>query len=534
MPDPMQRLTFDAAPGDTFSDAETRTIRGLAIPADATAIKGGRNWKFKAKSVRFNARTPLLEYHDPARPVGRLTASTWNERGLNVTLAVSKTPAGDSALQLAADGILALSLGIDVLDGGARQVGEDFVVSKALATEISLTPVPAFVGSVLDSVSLSATEGTTVPDTDTTEVAVVPATVDLATLTAAFSAAMQPAAAVPVQAGPTPVPVTGATFVSEAAPYRFDGIAGSHGFVADARDSSQGSGEAGERLSKFLTETFAVTQANVSTLNPVQHKPEMYVGPLRWGNRPLAAAISTGSISNNIPFIFPKFSSAGNLVAPHVEGVEPTLATFTATSQTVTPKALSGKAELTREVFDAGGNPQVDALVWAEMLNAHTEAAEARIETMLAALTPTQIPVTGTDANAVDDLVSALVSLQYEKGGARFTSLVAHEELYLALANAKDSTGRKLLPVIGATNADGTRRADGGTIAVGGATAVPAYALTTSSYLIVPGSVWQWTSVPQKLTFDIAVASVFIGLFAYSAEAVSRDADVRELTYSGA
>ena len=36
----------------------------------------------------------------------------------------------------------------------------------------------------------------------------------------------------------------------------------------------------------------------------------------------------------------------------------------------------------------------------------------------------------------------------------------------------------------------------------------------------------------QKMTFDIQVKSVFLGLFQYSAEAVTRDADVREITYS--
>ena len=53
-------------------------------------------------------------------------------------------------------------------------------------------------------------------------------------------------------------------------------------------------------------------------------------------------------------------------------------------SQTVTPTAVSGKIEINREVWDQGGTPQADAIIWGEMLNGWYEALEAKIATRLA------------------------------------------------------------------------------------------------------------------------------------------------------
>lgn len=531
-----ERLTCDLAPETVFADTASRRITGLAIPLNATAEKAGRVWRFLRDSVAFGDRTPLLAYHDATRPVGRLTESRWSDRGLEVTFAVSKTTAGDEVLQLANDGVLGLSVGIDVPAGGARTVGEELHVSAARAAEVSLTPIPAFAGSVIDHVALSSdTNGGTaaMPDENTTTAPAI-VTLDTDALGAAIGAAFAAATATQTtETGPetVPVPNTASATVSEPPCYRFDGVAAAHGFIADAVASSQGSGEATNRLNGFLRETFAVTTGNTTALNPTQNRPDMYVAPLRY-QRPLAGLISTGSISDATPFVVPRFNSAGNLVAPHVEGVEPALGNFSATSQTITPGALSGKCELTREVFDQGGSPQVDALVWQEMIAASAEAAEARVAAMLDALTLTPVAIDGTDTAVVDALTAELVALQFARGGNRYRSLALASDLYGDLVAAKDSNGRKLLPVINPTNADGTTSANFGSVQVGNATGTPVWGLGANSYLLVPESVWQWLSPPQKLTFDIQVKSVYIGLFQYSAETVIRTSDVIRLTHA--
>jgi phage head maturation protease len=531
-----EHLSLDVAPSTLFADTPARTITGIAVPTNATATKGGRTWKFAKGSVRWDpARTsiPLLAYHDNARPLGRMTRSAWSDAGLEVSFAVSKTAAGDEALQLAADGVLGLSVGLDVVEASDSE--GTFLVRNAIGAECSLTPIPAFAGSVIDKVTLS-NERTSAMEPDTATAAPVVVQLDADQLGTAIAQAMlanpqqQPAAT-----GPETQPVPHAVVTREEPPYRFDGVGGKHGFIADAVASSQGDGEANQRLTEFLHETF-VTQANVTPLSPPVQRPDLYQPSLP-RTRPLAGLISTGTISDNTPFILPKFNTSADLVAAHVEGTEPGLGSFTATSQTITPGALSGKVELTREVWDARGNPQVDQLVWTEMLQASDEAAEARIAALLDAVVHAGdqlVAVVGVDDAAVDDVIAKLIALQFTRGGNRFTSLALASNLYTALVNAKDSTGRKLLPINNPVNADGSVSSDFGSITIGNTKGVPAWGLGTSSYLVVPGSVWQWLSAPQKLTFDVQVKSVFIGLFQYSAEAIIRTGDTIELTYAAA
>jgi hypothetical protein len=238
--------------------------------------------------------------------------------------------------------------------------------------------------------------------------------------------------------------------------------------------------------------------------------------------------VSGGGLSDIVPFYVPKFESAGNLIAEHVEGVEPSLATFKAKDQLIEPHALSGKAEFTRELIDKAG-PAVDQMVWSKMVRASAKAAEARIATMLAAHTgPAALAFNGVDDALADDLDSTLLDVDDLD---RYDVLAAHPALFKALATARDTTGRKLFPAMGqAVNADGIGRGRY-TLDLNGLTAVKVTGLT-NSYLIEKGAVYQWISAPRKLNFDIQVKSVYLGLFQYAAEAIIDDDGVRKVTYS--
>jgi hypothetical protein len=546
---------------EIFADVASRTISGIVVPTGETTEKAGRTWRFNQGSATYPEKSPLLGYHDQSKPLGRHLASGWEPRGLRASFRVSKTVAGDEVLQLANDGVLGFSIGIDNVEG--QQVGEEFVVSKSVIKETSLTPTPAFTGATVDSVSMSqggtmpdptppsgqgapAAPTTTGPPAPTTGPPAPSITFDDGTLKrlgealATAFATPQPPTTATAPAAPTPAPTAvpvapPVASVKEPAPYRFDGHAAQYGFVSDALASlREHDGEASARLTKFFAETF-VDSSDVAAQNVPPNRPEMWVGPLTWGSRPLGAAISTGSIDNATPFIFPKFVSSGSLTNDHVEGVEPdATATYTSESQTVTPSAIDGKAALTRIVLDAGGSPQVDALVWAEMTNDYGEKLETRVATMLDAVdSDLDVEITGVDAVAVDAADSAIVDLQYEKGGSRFRSFVLASDLYKALAGARDGDGRALIPAIAPSNADGTRDPAFASLSIGGFRAVPAYALgAEDSFMLVKTSVWQWSSAPRKLTLDYEVANVYLGLFGYEAHAITRDSDVRRWTYA--
>ena len=321
------------------------------------------------------------------------------------TLRIAQTTAGDEALALADAGALdGLSVGVDIHTYEIDTDTDVTTVTRATLREISLTPFPAFDSARVDQVNLHRTltatstpKGTVMPEVaDTgTPTAAPAATVDVAALEARFaallderlSAAQAPVTPAAAPAGApalpadfaaqiaelvadqvgvkefaaqvNPVRANGAAQVNEPIVYRFDGRKGDHDFSSDVfaaiRDNS---GEAKQRLKTFMSEVF-VSKANVADLNPSRQRPDLWVDEKEFST-PLWDSIVKGTLEDSTPFILPKFNTSSGLVATHTEGVSPTPGTFTATSQTVTPTASSGRVEITREAWDQGGNPQID------------------------------------------------------------------------------------------------------------------------------------------------------------------------------
>lgn len=525
------RITFDAPVEHVFADTEGRRIAGLAVPAGAVAKTGGRSFRFLADSIEFGDRTPLLAYHDSTRPVGRLTGSRWTDRGLEVEFSVSKIQAGDEILALASDGVLGLSVGVDIPADGARLSGDVLEVRAAIGREISVTPTPAYAGSVIDSVAMSGDgfhDERTVNVTDAPTEAVAPVTVSLdhEALAQAFAAAM-----------PTPQPVPVAS-VREEAPYRFDGGRGRFEFSTDLIAMSKGDGEAGKRIEGFLSAAFDTDRADVSALNPTRGRPDLYVDQREF-KYPLWSAVNKGTLADSTPFVFPRFNSSSNLVSNHTEGVEPSPGTFTASSSTVTPQAVSGRVEITREAWDQGGNPQLSGLIWRQMVRAYYEALEAYVVATLDAASPAQIMLTAgaADNDLQAEIVQAFTALQFIRGGFRFDNFATQIDLYKALVSAVDGSSRPLFPVINPTNANGTAQPFFASLNVAGVRAIPAWSLAAtgttaaSSYLFDSESVHAWATAPQRLEFQYRVAYVDLAIWGYKACAISDLAGVREVVY---
>ena len=529
-------LTFDApvAPATFEVDREARTIRGLALPYGVSAVSRGRTWQFAKGVLQFDdvSRIKLLAGHDWSQAIGRATAIEDTDEGLVATFKVARGAEGDRALTLAEDGVWdGLSVG---LGNGIQAQVRDGVhyASSAPLREISLTPCPAFDGARVTEVAASAahnTEGTPM-DNETTEVQP-----DFTALTDAIKAGFSDLA-FPQQR--ETVAAGGRVEVNEAPPYRFDGVSGEHSFSADLRSSASGDSAAKQRLETFMDEAFAVSTSNVTSLNPTQNRPELYVPNLEY-TRPLWSLVSTGVVNDVTPFTIPKFASAAGLVGPHTQGVEPTPGSFSATNQTVTPTPVSGKIEINREVWDQGGNPKADTIIWREMLNGYYEALEAKIATMLNGLSLTEINLAGaTDAALVNAVQNVFVDLQFVRGGNRYSALALDGMLFKALVNAADTSGRKLLPIVNPSNAQGSTAGNFGQVQIGSQTGAAAWALgatnASNSYLFVPGSVWAWASAPKQFTFEYQVKSVDMAVWGYSASAVLRDSDVKRLDYTTA
>lgn len=369
---------------------------------------------------------------------------------------------------------------------------------------------------------------------------------------------LTPAPAKPVEeqrqtVDPTRRPVA-VSATSEPLPYRFDregnltkGI--QYDFSTDLISGSRGDVEAMGRAQSFLdamayrftSAPFDVDKTDVAGLNPNRNRPDMYVDQKDF-TYPIWDAISKGTLADSTPFVLPKFNTASGLVAAHTEGVEPTPGAFTATSQTITPSAVSGKVEITREAWDQGGNPQLSGIIWRQMVKAWFEALEAAAVSLLDGLTPTGITLStaAQDDVLVGELEAALAALQFVRGGFRFRDLFLQVDLYKALIAASDADGRKLLPRIGPVNANGSVSDFFADLDVGGLRGRPAWALAASgtvaasSYLFDRNDVHGWASAPQRLEFQYRVAYVDVAIWGYKATANTDLTGVREIIYDPA
>ncbi|MBQ1039294.1 phage portal protein [Micromonospora sp. C81] len=550
---------FDSESASFAVDVEARTITGLAVPYGPVARNQGGRYRFAQGWARFAdiGRVKLLRDHDRTQPLGRAVELDDTPRGLMAKFKISRGKAGDEALALAADGVLdGLSVTADwhdMPDQVVRDPNEPSVwlVKAAKLLEVSLTAMPAFDDSRLTSVRASQHEGNEMTDAIEPQAPAAPAIApDMSALFSAWAAQNIQNQPVGIQAetrqvvNPTRVAMTS---VNEATPYRFDRKGniqrGSHDFSSDLIAGSQGDKSALDRAETFMRAQFDVDRADVAPANPNRYRPDMYVDQREF-KYPLWNAINKGTLADSTPFTFAKFNTASGLVNNHTEGVEPTPGTFTEASQTVTPTAISGKVEITRETWDQGGNPQISNLIWRQMERAWYEALEAAAVAVLDAATPTGITLTtggGTTGQTLDsELTAAFAALQFIRGGFSMDFMATQIDLYKALVAAKDTTGRRLYPALGPTNASGTVASRFATVDVNGVTAIPSWALAAtgivaaSSYLFDSEFVNGWATAPQRLNFQYRVAYVDLAIWGYKATAISDVNAVREVIYDPA
>lgn len=572
-------IRLDAPGARAFTvDHGARTISGLLLPWNTEARSGGYTWSFAPGSVGFSdpTRVKLWIQHDPNRAVGYATALESRDDGLYGSFRVARGAAGDEALTMAEDRVWD-GFSVGIAEGGTYTERDGVVYAEAPGSaplmETSLTPAPAYDDARVHSVAATAARLNTGGNMDCTTcgqnhaagVACDPAAVAAFAATAAANTpapTLEDRISSAIAAGfealgtslerPQPIAAGDGLEVHEAAPYRFDGLTSEHDFstdlVAFGRDRN---GDAGNRLMRFMAEAFApgrnpaaafgpLTPADVSALNPARQRPDLFVDERQYAT-PVYNALYSGAITDNTPFIVPKFVSDSGLVANHVSGTEPTPGDYTVTSQTVTPTPLSGKVEIPREVWDQGGNPQVSGLIWSRMVyeymrNLESEAA-AVLTANAASITDIALTTGATDDALVSELEGKLADLQFVAGGELLSMALTHVDLYKALVNAVDSTGRKLLPIYGPSNANGGAQSRFKSLDVAGYEFAPAWSLgaassaSSNSWLIDKGAVHLWNSAPQRLEFEYRVAYVDLAVWGYKAAAVTDTAGVRQLTY---
>lgn len=584
--------TFEFTSARFSVDTATRTIRGVALPYGEIASKYGLRFRFEPGSLEWDAanvsRVKLLDSHNYERPMGVATELRNTPTALEASFRVGAGPERDALLADAADGIVdGLSVGVEFDEAVDTVPDPDnpgvLLVRRATLNEVSSTAMPAFTGARVTTVAASRDNGGTMHTCTTCggtlELGVAhvcaPAAGAPVTLTAAQFAALFPGAApvlpapAPADPGPAvvdpagPAPAGRVEAVNEPLPYRFVGarpgrparfLPGDHDFSTDvvamikSGDSAGEHTDEGRRVMGFIAAQFDVDSADINEVTPEIQRPDMYVDQRNY-RYVLWNAVNKGAPPNGIqPFRFPKFSSATGLVGAHTEGTEPTGGTIVTTSDTVTPTGLSGKAYLTREVWDMGGNPAVSGLIWNQMVRGYKEALEAATATFLGTLTAaTDIALTtaAVDDALMDEWEQAVAGLQFIRG-YDFDFFAVEQVLYKKFVGAEDSTGRPLAPRLNPMNSNSQARNRFVTLDLAGIEGVPAWALpstpgaSNNSWLFDSSTIYGWATQPQRLEFDGAsddnttvapVAKIGIGIWGYKAFANTDIGGVRQVTY---
>ena len=551
----------------TFAvDEEQRTIHGLVVPWDAVSTpKGGKRFRFARDSIKAVAAKfiKFFEDHSPAKQFGRAVAMEETDTGLEMTFRVNPGEHGDRMLALAKSGAkTGLSVGVefDEMDMDLDPDNEDvYLVKLANLYEVSLVERPSFDNSRVITVMASADLDVIMDnETKTTAEEVVTKNDNEKPIKVEFSVpeGYQLVPLAKDNDAPEVIKPRAATVVTEPANYVFDDSGnlnnGKYDFGIDvvrASNSRYFDLAAKQRVDEFLSVAFDVVTSNVNELAPTRNVAR-YVDKRDYRS-PVFEALRKGTVTQMngggiTPFQWPVYSSSSGLVAAGTEGTEPSSGTYVTTLGTVTPTTLRGKAKISREMWDAGGIPNVGNVIFGQMVRDYQEALEASVIATLDAASPTSLGTftvgggTGK-ATLVAELRSYLAALNYVRGGFSQGVLFAQIDLYAALVAAADTTGRPIFPAIGPTNADGTAAGKWGSININGVQVIPAWGLAAtgsvpaSSYLVDTTAVDAWADAPTRLDLAQAeVSNVYLGIWGYAASVINDIAGVREVIYDPA
>lgn len=565
-----ETVTLSFAPSvleEFKADPATRTVSGMLLPFGVQTTDG-RRIRFAAGSVDWQkaavSRIKLDREHDLGQLLGSATKVSTSDHGVSASFKVAKTPKGDEALALAADGALdGLSAVVQINDAVPDPANEGgTLVTSARLVRATLTAEPAFDSARLTDVSLSRTanekqEGTVPEQEQGGTVTAAPDTAAFTAAVEAFTAAVARLGA--PQEGREVVPAGRAVgfTVTEPAVYSFEAGRG-HSLVRDTWQAKiEGDVEASDRLRKFAAQQremvqFATVNRTVgANVIPPGYRPDLYVPQLFQG-RPLTDMMSKGTLTDATPFTVPKFGSATGATADHVEGTNPTDGTLAlATSVTVTPGAISGRFRITREIVDAS-NPAIDAIALAALKESYSQQTEGKVYakingangvggTITSGFVPSgaavvALGVGGTVGSNSDEGVLLLNGLRQQiveypfRRFAKPDRLALSQEASKALAAATDTTGRPLLPRIGATNASGTVRTLDLAFDIDGLPGEPAWSITgntstdADTFMFNSQDVWVWESNLLMFRFEEVAgpANIDLALFGYFATEILR------------
>lgn len=424
-----QSVTLDAAAGES-----PRTISGIAVPYGVEAtVSSGQTVKIAAGALPIDGPAPrLLAEHDTSQVVGMVTAREDTPDGMLFTAQIAKTRAGDDLVELLKMGAYdSVSIGIEATD--TEQDGRTLIVKAAEWKELSVVYEPAFSAAKITEIAASSPEEEDTPDTPTT--------------TSEEDTPMTESINEVVEAAPVPTAPIYATAKREAR------IPSATEWIAAALEG----GDTWHRMN----EQVRAAAPDVLTTDTPGILPTPIVGPTYnnyVGRRPVVDAIGAKAMpGGGKVFIRPEVTTHTSMAVQSAENAALQSGTFVVSSNQVTKGTYGGYVTISEADLD-WTDPAVLSLVLDDMGRIYANTTDnVAADALLAGQTQTQALTDPTDpAEWVSDIYAAASTILSNSNGGYATHLFLAPNMWAALGQLVDSTGRPLFPQVGPMNAYGS------------------------------------------------------------------------------
>jgi HK97 family phage prohead protease len=429
-------VTIDAAAGD---GTPSRTITGIAVPYGVAAtVSDGTAVTFEQGSLPVEGKAPRLYMnHDSNQAIGIVTERVDTAEGMLFSAKISKTAAGDEALQLALDGVLdSVSVGVNPTKTRANEDGS-ITVLAADWIELSMVPVPAFAGAIITDIAASIHHEP--EETDNNEIQEpTEETEPMSEVTVPAVEATIPTAAIPAQ------------------PKREFKLPSAGEFMAAFHIGGDTFGNMNKAVAEFSAANRTALQAaagDVLTTDTPGLLPVPVLGPLVQDLnflRPTIEAVGARAYPDNgqqKTFIRPTITTHTS-VASQTELGAASATTMVIASNSVSKTTLAGQVTLSVQDIDFT-SPAAMQLILNDLMGEYMIASDnLAADNLLTAATSSGV----WDLTVADLLKSVYDSAVDISNGRNWTPthMFVSPDVWGQLGQLADTTGRPVFPFIGA------------------------------------------------------------------------------------
>jgi len=428
--------SIDAAAGD---GTPSRTITGIAVPYGVAAtVADGTEVIFEQGSLPIEGKAPRLYMnHDSNQAIGIVTERVDTPEGMLFSAKISKTAAGDEALQLALDGVLdSVSVGVNPTKTRANKDGS-LTVLAADWIELSMVPVPAFAGAMITDIAASIhheDEEISIIETEPTQ-----ENEPMSEPTVPAVEATIPTAPIPAQAKREFKLPTAGEFM---AAYHIGG------------DTFSNMNAAVSEYTKSKRTVFEAAAGDVITTDTPGLLNTVVLGPLVQDLnflRPVVGALGARAYPDNgqqKTFIRPTITTHTSVASQSTELSAVSATTMVIASNSVTKTTLAGQVTLSAQDISFT-SPDAMQLILNDLMGEYMIASDnLAADNLLAAATSSGV-WDGTVADLLKSVYDSAVDISSNRNWTP-THMFVSPDVWGQMGQLADTTGRPVFPFIGA------------------------------------------------------------------------------------